>query len=139
MDDVPRLLPLLEDFYRFEHLPYDAARSEWLLSQLISDPHLGRVVLFEEAGELAGYMVLTFGFSLEFHGRDALIDEFYVRPESRCRGIGEAALNHAKAMCRALRIAAVHLEADHFNTRGHAFYKRQGFADHPRHLMTHWL
>jgi GNAT superfamily N-acetyltransferase len=137
--DTDDLLPLMRDFYAFERLCYEESRQRRLISELIANENLGRLVLFDSVNELLGYMVLGFGFSLEFHGRDCFIDEFYVRPEHRCRGIGGAAVEFALTTCRDLGIKAVHLEADHFNVRGHGFYKRLGFNDHPRHLMTRWL
>lgn len=137
--DIDRLLPLMQAFYAFEHLDYNEARLRRLLAKLISDERLGRLILFEGDGDLLGYMVLGFGFSLEFHGNDCLIDEFYVRSEWRSKGIGKAAVEFAVRVCQELGMRAVHLEADHFNTRGHEFYKRMGFKDHPRHLMTRWL
>lgn len=137
--DIDRLLPMMRDFYEFERLPYDAALLRKLIARLISDDRLGRFIVFEAHAELIGYMVLGFGFSLEFHGCDCLIDEFYVRSERRSRGVGAAAVEFAIKLCRDLGIEAVHLEADHTNLRGHEFYKRLGFKDHPRHLMTKWL
>ena len=139
LEQIDRLLPLMQDFYALERLDYDADRQRRLIANLIADQTLGRLVLFEQSSDLVGYMVLGFGFSLEFHGRDCLLDEFYVRPECRCRGIGTAAIEFALDMCRSLGIGAVHLEADHSNVRGHEFYKRLGFKDHKRHLMTLWL
>lgn len=133
------LLPLIRDFYEFEHLPYDEALLRGLLSQLVADERLGRLIVFESGRKLIGYMVLGFGFSLEFHGRDCLIDEFYIRPESRSQGIGKAAVEFALGVCREVGIDAVHLEADYTNVRGHEFYKRLEFKDHQRHLMTRWL
>jgi GNAT superfamily N-acetyltransferase len=134
--DLEFLLAIMRDFYAFERLSFDEARQRRLILQLISDRNLGRLIVFEDAGDLLGYMVLGFGFSLEFHGRDCLLDEFYVHPKSRSRGIGTAAINFAVQTCRDLGIRAVHLEADYFNVRGHEFYKRLGFKDHDRHLMT---
>ena len=139
VSDVDGLLPLIEDFYCFEHLRYDETRLRLLLAKLIGDRNLGRLVLFEDFDQLVGYMVLGFGFSLEFHGRDCFIDEFYVMAERRQQGIGQAAISFAIQTCRELGIKAVHLEADHFNVRGHEFYRRLGFKDHDRHLMTRWL
>jgi GNAT superfamily N-acetyltransferase len=137
--DIERLLPLMRDFYAFEKLHYDENRLRALLAQLIADPRLGRLILFQIHNDLIGYMVLGFGFSLEFQGTDCFIDEFYVKPEHRSKGIGAAALNFALTVCREAGIAAIHLEADHFNVRGHEFYLRLGFKDHDRHLMTRWL
>jgi ribosomal protein S18 acetylase RimI-like enzyme len=134
--DIAALLPLMRDFYEYERLPYDAARTEGMLRELMSDERLGRVILIEEADALVGYMILTFGYSLEFGGRDALIDEFYVRPEARGKGIGCHAITHVTELCRQRGITKIHLEADYFNERVHEFYKRLGFRDHERHLMT---
>ena len=136
---IAALLPLMKDFYASERLQYDADRLRRLLLQLIGNQDLGRLILFEESGKLVGYMVIGFGFSLEFHGRDCFVDEFYVAPHYRSRGIGQAAVEFAARICRSAGIKAVHLEADHINVRGHEFYKRLGFRDHPRHLMTLWL
>ena len=129
----------MQDFYLFGRLPYDSARQRRLLSELIENRDLGRLILFEQSENLVGYMVLGFGFSLEYHGRDCLIDEFYVVPEHRSKGIGQAAIEFAVRVCREAGIKAVHLEADHVNVRGHEFYKRLEFRDHERHLMTRWL
>lgn len=138
-NDFDSLLPLMKDFYSFEKLEYDERRLRRLLAQLISDARLGRLIIFAMQDKLIGYMVLGFGFSLEFHGIDCFIDEFYVRPEHRSKGIGAAAIKFASAVCRQAGIAALHLEADHFNVRGHELYRRLGFKDHERHLMTLWL
>ena len=129
----------MKDFYAFERLQYDSDLLRQLLLQLIGSQHLGRLILFEQSGKLVGYMVLGFGFSLEFHGKDCFIDEFYVVPEHRSRGIGQAAVDFALGVCRSAGIKAVHLEADHINVRGYEFYKRLGFKNHPRHLMTLWV
>ncbi len=137
--DIPQLLPLMQDFYLFEKLSFDAGRLTSSLETLITDERLGRVVLIELDSGIAGYLILTFGYSLEFHGLDALLDEFYISPAHRNNGIGSAALDYAYSHLKSLGIAALHLEADHFNERGHSFYKRQGFRDHERHLMTKWL
>ena len=135
-EDIPALLPLMRDFYEYERLPFDAHRIERLLHELITNEQFGHAILFDKANQLAGYMILTFGYSLEFGGRDALIDEFYVVPDARGGGVGAQAIAYAVELCRARGLTDIHLEADHFNARVHEFYKRLGFRDHPRHLMT---
>jgi len=137
--DLDALLPMMRDFYQFERLPFDEALLRRLLSTLMSDSRLGHLIVFQSGNALTGYMVLGFGFSLEFHGRDCLIDEFYVRPEYRSQGIGKAAVDFALTACQEIGIEVVHLEADYSNLRGHEFYMRLGFKDHQRHLMTRWL
>src|SRR5206468_11208603 len=89
--DIPALLPIMQEFCIFERIRFDAEQRIQLLTALLSDPATG--CLFPIAGDdtLAGYYVLGFGFSIEFGGRDALLDELYVRPEHRKGGMGTAA------------------------------------------------
>ncbi|MBC8041985.1 MAG: GNAT family N-acetyltransferase, partial [Rhizobacter sp.] len=106
---------------------------------LVTDGTLGRVYLIMADETIAGYLVLTFGFSLEFHGRDAFIDEFFIREEFRSRGLGSAALKFIEDDCRKMGIEAVHLEVDHINARGQSLYRRWGYTDHRRFLLTKWV
>jgi ribosomal protein S18 acetylase RimI-like enzyme len=93
----------------------------------------------EVAGAVAGYAVLAFGFSLEFHGRDAFLDELYVRESFRGSGVGTACLEWLEAVCRAEGVHALHLEVDRTNAGAKRLYHRLGYGDHDRHLLTKWL
>jgi ribosomal protein S18 acetylase RimI-like enzyme len=137
--DVPSILPLMCEFYEFEGISYDESRAIRLLTQLLNDASLGRLVIIEHETVIAGYVVLGFGFSIEFGGRDALLDELFVLPRFRGLGLGSEAIDFAISLCKEAGIDALHLEADHFNERAHDLYLRLGFKDHKRHLMTKWL
>ncbi|HYP01416.1 MAG TPA: GNAT family N-acetyltransferase [Pyrinomonadaceae bacterium] len=137
--DVDLLVELMREFYAFEHLPFDEARARVALEQILSDGRFGLVHLIRVGAEEAGYLVVTFGFSLEFHGRDALVDEIYLRDNFRGHGIGKAAIEFASELCRSEGIAALHLEVERANTRAQAVYRRAGFRDHDRYLLTKWL
>ncbi len=130
---------MMREFYAFEKIPFDEYRSRALLTQLICNENYGRAIIIEQNGAVVGYMILGFGFSLEFGGRDALLDELYVDPAQRGRGLGTEAIRFATGICRTLGMSAIHLEADHFNARAHDLYLHLGFKDHERHLMTLWL
>jgi diamine N-acetyltransferase len=83
-----------------------------------------------------GYLVAVWGYSLEWHGRDAFVDELFVEPGRRGRGIGSRALELAQEECRRAGIRALHLEVERPNTRAQELYRRMGFRDHDRYLMT---
>lgn len=133
------LVVLMREFYVIEHLPFDEPNARCALKQILDDRSYGLIYLMQWAGEIAGYAVLIFGFSLEFHGRDALVDELYVRESFRGRGIGKAALLFIETTCRSENVKAVHLEVDHANTRAQSLYRRSGYKDHQRYLLTKWL
>ena len=138
-EDETLVREMMREFYLVEHLPFDAEIAAAGLRELWTHPALGRVHLAAIEGRPAGYLVLTFGFSLEFHGRDALVDELYVREANRGQGVGTALLVHAEEVCRGEGVRALHLEVDHANPRAKALYHRRGYRDHDRHLLTRWL
>jgi ribosomal protein S18 acetylase RimI-like enzyme len=138
-EDIEMVLPLMREFYEFESIRYDAERALKLLSELLRDSHNGRLIIIGAESDIAGYLILGFGFSVEFGGRDALLDELFIRTEFRGRGFGTAGIDFAISLCKSEGIEALHLEADHFNERAHDLYLRLGFKDHKRHLMTKWL
>lgn len=133
------LLMMMREFYAFEHLPWDEAEARRALDTLLEDGRLGEVWLAVREGETAGYFVLSFGFSLEFRGRFALLDELFLREGHRGGGLGRRAMEQAVRACRAQGIRALRLEVEHRNTAAQAFYRRLGFHAHERHLMTQWI
>ena len=137
--DADELVELMREFYAFDHIAFDEGAARGALRQILGDSRFGVVHLIRAGAETAGYLVLTFGFSLEFHGRDAFVDELYLRENFRGRGIGKACIEFAAEVCRAEGITALHLEAERANTRAQALYRREGFRDHDRYLMTKWL
>ena len=134
--DIEGLLPLMRAFYAGEKLEFDAGVLRRALDELWSEPLHGGVWIARAGGEPVGYGVLCCGFSLEYGGRDAFVDELFVRPAWRDRGIGALLLDAMESSCRRQRITALHLEVDHDNPDGRRLYLRRGFVDHARHLMT---
>lgn len=126
-------------FYAESEYGFDLDRATAALAELLGDERLGRVWLIVDAGAVVGYVVLAFGFSLEFGGRDAFIDELFIEPDHRNAGIGSAVLRSIEPECRRLGVHALHLEVEHANPRGEALYRRQGFHGNERRLLTRWL
>jgi GNAT superfamily N-acetyltransferase len=137
--DADLLVELMRAFYEFEHIPFDEHDGRAALLRLISDERLGRVYLIRNGGEAIGHLVITFGFSLEFKGRDAFVDELFLREGFRGRGVGKRALAFAEGECRAAGVRALHLEVGRANINAQGLYRRAGFKDHDRYLMTKWI
>lgn len=137
--DIDLLIEMMRDFYIHEHLTMDEPAARRALRQILTDASCGRVCLMLADGDVAGYIVLTLGFSLEAHGRDAFVDELYLRESYRRRGIGKRALQFIEGVCRELGVKALHLEVERENTNAQVVYRRAGFVDHDRYLMTRWV
>ena len=137
--DEPTLLELMGEFYLEGRMLFDERAARAALRGVLADPAHGRALLIEVEGAVAGYLVVCFGWSLEFHGRDAFVDELYLRERFRGQGIGTRALEVAAEVCRTSGARALHLEVERSNTRAQSVYRRTGFADRDYYLMTRRL
>lgn len=137
--DFESLFGMMREFYVHEEMPFDETVARQALLKMLDNDSLGRVFLIYAGGEIAGYTVLTFGYSLEFHGRDAFVDELFLREKYRGQGIGQQTLEFLSSVCAESGVKALHLEVDHKNNTAQQTYRKFGFKDHDRYLMTKWL
>ncbi len=137
--DTDLLVEMMREFYAYEHLAWDEEAARRGLEMVLGDGSLGEVWTMRRGGEAVGYFVLGFGFSLEFRGRDAFLDELYVREAHRGGGVGRRAIRQAEEVCRERGVRALHLEVERKNTGAQAFYRTLGFGDHDRYLLTKWV
>jgi ribosomal protein S18 acetylase RimI-like enzyme len=110
-----------------------------VLHEFLANPDLGGAWIFLEGATPAGYIVLTLGYSFEYQGRDAFVDELYVEPQYRRRGIARRAMQLVEERAREMGVQAIHLEVDHGNDPALELYRGTGYADHDRYLITKWL
>jgi ribosomal protein S18 acetylase RimI-like enzyme len=126
-----------------EHPPgtiaFDEPAARAAFRQFLSLPAFGKVWLLSLGSKTVGYIVLTLGFSFEFHGHDAFIDELYIDAAHRRRGIGRQGVDFVEQKAREMGVQAVHLEVDRGNEPALELYRRAGYQDHHRFLMTKWL
>jgi len=134
--DMPLLLSLVQEYYAYDQHPDEGDRTYQALSILLDQPHLGLIWLIEIAQKKVGYMVLTFGFSLEAGGLEACIDELYIQPSYRQRGLGQKALVWMEATCQARDVRVIYLEVERHNAIAQHLYKKVGYVDKNRFLMT---
>lgn len=138
-EDLDPLADLVRAYYEYDGHPFDDSKARDALAGLLANPELGRVWVFRDGVRPVGYLALTFGYSIEFGGRDAFIDEFFLEEEYRGRGFGKQALETAAHEAAALGVHALHLEAVRGNDRAVDLYRRSGFVDHERYLLSRVL
>lgn len=124
--DVPALLPLIRAYCLADGHAYDEQHVLTALRPLLADATLGLVLVVEQAGRLTGYAALTWGWSLESGGREALLDEIFVAEPGR--GAGSALLSAVMSEAREAAARALFLETEPGNAGARSFYSRHGFA-----------
>ena len=135
--DLEVLLPLMQGYYRDDHLEFDATRQRAALCRLLQEPQWGRVWLIQLQNRPIGYVAVCFGFSLELGGNDAYLDELFVLPEARGQGVARYALQHLSGALAELGICALHLEVDQRNVSAQRLYSALGYLKRERYfLMT---
>jgi len=100
---------------------YDPTTSPDGVVPLLADDTHGVIWLAPGA-----YAVVTWGWSIEGGGPEALLDEIYVR--DRNAGTGGALIEHLVADCRARGMRRIFLETERANEAARRLYERHGFV-----------
>lgn len=135
--DLPRVMTMLRAFYAEDRVPFDEARVSAGLRALVSEPAAGALLMLEDAGETTlGYVVLGWCFSVEQGGRFLLLDELYLLPQTRGRGLGRACLAMVRQWAVEAGARALRLEVSRHNPRARALYLSAGYRDDERDILT---
>jgi len=137
--DSETIVDLMRQMYLEAGYEFDEAASRRSLAGFVGDASLGLAWIIRDGATAVGYLVLTFGYSFEYRGRDAFIDELFILKSHRGRGLGRAAMQLLEAACREHGVNALHLEVERDNDAATALYRKFGFEEHDRLLMTRWM
>jgi ribosomal protein S18 acetylase RimI-like enzyme len=136
------LLALARAFHAEDGHPLDAG-GERAVAETCAGHPLARGFLIREApaaatlaGRTVGYCVLTLGYGIEYGGADVFLDDLYLVPEARGRGLGGPVMAAVEEEARRLGARAVHLVVAPDNERAQRLYRRSGFAGSDWRVMT---
>jgi len=135
--DLESLLPMMRHMQQDDpwEEPFHEPTVRANLAELLRNSVYGVAYLVREESALIGYLVLCFDYSLEYRGKGAWIDELFVEASHRGKGIGTQLLDLAETASREHHAKFLHLEVNHGNPAVE-LYRRRGFAEHERYLMS---
>ncbi|MDU8926542.1 GNAT family N-acetyltransferase [Alisedimentitalea sp. MJ-SS2] len=136
-DDLPKLEALVAAYHVFSGIETTQdGRNAALMPLLEGIPH-GVAYLIGPRVAPVGYIIISFGYSVEMGGMDGFIDEFFIRERVRGRGMGSEVLLSLLPALESHGIKALHLEVDRDDEAAQRLYQRAGFKPRDKyHLMT---
>ena len=133
-DDLDALVGLGAEYCDADGHVFDEDTVRAGFAGVVADDTHGVALVAELDGNLIGYAVISWGWSIEIGGLDVVLDEIYVRPKGL--GIGGALLSAAVAACRAKGAKRVFLETEPDNDRARRWYSSVGFEIEPSIWMS---
>ena len=130
--DLDRLVELHGQFCAVDSHPFDSGRATAAFAPLLDHDRHGVVWIVDSP---AAYAVLTWGWSIEAGGAEAVLDEIFV--SEREAGVGSSLIEHVLADGRRRGLARVLLETETANRRVREFYERHGFRVDASVWMAH--
>jgi GNAT superfamily N-acetyltransferase len=125
--DVPTILALIRELADYEKLSHEVVATEELLARALFGPRpVAECLLARADGEGAAFALFFHNFST-FLGRPGLyLEDLFVRPAHRGRGIGAAMLRHLARLAVERGCGRMEWSVLDWNKRAIEFYERMG-------------
>jgi GNAT superfamily N-acetyltransferase len=121
--DLDVLVELHRSFCESDGHPFSTERARAAFGPLLADDDHGVVYMVDGP---PAYAVLTWGWSIEAGGPEAVLDEVYVSTPGT--GVGSALIDHIVADGARRGVARIFLETEAHNEQARRLYARHGFA-----------
>ena len=125
--DLNQLLTWVVNYHAFKGIKSDHAHRLRAISPLLDGSPHGDVHIITQHGVDMGYVIFRYGWSVEFGGAEAILDELYLSPTMRGGGLGTIALRERIAALKAAGVILITLEVDHNNLAAQSLYRDMGF------------
>ena len=129
-DDRGILREMFDEFYRSDAVLHSvpAAYHEAALDDLFSEGTSQSCFLLCDGEAVCGYALLAEKYSHEAGGLELWVEELYLRPEVRGKGMGSAFFDYLRDYAAAHDVRRLRLEVEEENTGAMRLYARMGFA-----------
>jgi GNAT superfamily N-acetyltransferase len=125
--DVPLILQFIRDLAIYEKLEHKViATEETVRRTLFGNPRFAEVVFAEVDGKEVGFALFFHNYSTFLGQPGIYLEDLFVKPESRGRGIGKALLAHLAKLARERGCGRLEWAVLDWNTPSINFYKSLG-------------
>jgi GNAT superfamily N-acetyltransferase len=125
--DVGALLQLIRALGEYERLAHEVVATDTGLARgLFGEPPRGHALVAEADGAMAGFALYFFNFSTFLARAGLYLEDLFVIPEQRGRGIGKALLVELAGRARAADCGRMEWSVLEWNAPAIQFYERLG-------------
>lgn len=131
-EDTQNVLRMMKIFYGSPAVSHDVAEDTMKrdIEACISDNPLIEGYVFREQDEVAGYGMIVNSFSTEFGKACIWVEDLYIEPKYRSRGIGTQFLSFVEERFREQSVL-LKLEVERENTVAVEVYRKHGYEELP--------
>ncbi len=122
-----KLLELLEMQFVDHQIEFSREILRTAIDAMLGNKNLGFFLLAELGEQAVGFAAISFAWTLEYGGKTAWLDELYVLPAYRERGIGGNLVDAMLTEAKKFGCLAVDLEVEEGHERAEKLYRRKGF------------
>ena len=133
--DCPACAELLVAQLAEHHVTVTANQLLPILQKVVADPNVGFLLVARDYSQIIGVAYAASLLSAEHCGFVCSLEELYVFPAARSRGVGSALLASVLERAKARGMIAVNLEVDAAHQKVLSLYQRFGFRNLDR---TRW-
>jgi ribosomal protein S18 acetylase RimI-like enzyme len=131
--DLDTVTELFDAYRRFYRLPADLARARrFILDRLTREDSV--IFLAEEDDQVLGFTQLYPSLSSLSTARVWVLNDLFVAPEGRRKGVGEALLERARRHAEATGAAYLELATERTNVEAQRLYERLGWRKDDGHF-----
>ena len=136
--DFNKLNELIKSYYQEDATEkfIDSIKIQKTIDELSSHPDKGTILIIEQKDSIIGYCILINYWSNEYGGNLLHIDELYVIPEYRKKGIGTNLIKYLIEN-KFNNSIAIQVEVTALNIKAKKFYEKNGFKVSKNSIMLY--
>jgi len=132
-------LEMMHNFCELGNTHFRETEKSRLYEEFIHNESLGKFWVITFSGRVIGYIILTFGYSFEYGGRDAFVDELYLHEDFRERGLDKLIFESIEFFAIKHGVKALHIKTNRGNGANFKHYFKVGFIENNQSLLTKTL
>jgi GNAT superfamily N-acetyltransferase len=136
VEDLDLVVPLFDAYRQFYRQPSDLDGARGFLRERF-EQHQSVILLAFEGGDAAGFTQLYASFSSGAMRRIFILNDVFMAPEARGRGVGSALLDAASEYGRRQGAIRLTLSTEINKTAAQSVYERKGWRRDSEFLALH--